>query len=139
MEENYIITEEKALAVIKDNYDEAEEILENEDKLEKFLQRLENKLKVIPVAGEKLSEVPVMASLIKSYVKKEYIEIPMGTILAVLGALIYFVSLIDLIPDAIPGVGHIDDVAVITACLKLVESDIVEYSKWREENGTIYY
>ena len=48
--------------------------------------------------------------------------------------LIYFVSPIDIIPDSIPAIGYFDDAAVVAACWKLVESDIEEYEKWREEN-----
>ena len=74
-------------------------------------------------------------SLIRSYVKKEYTDIPIGSILAIISALIYFVSPIDIVPDFIPGVGYVDDALVIAACLKLVESDVQEYIKWRKANG----
>ena len=99
------------------------EMLKDEDKMERFLQRLEKKLRVIPLAGNTLSDVPVMASLLRSFVKKEYTDIPIGTITAVVSALVYFVSPIDLIPDLLPG-GYIDDAAVIGACLKLINSDV---------------
>lgn len=127
--------EQKALSQLEKGYDKAEEILNDKDKLEELLQRLEKKLKVVPVIGDKLSEVPAMASLIKSYVKKEYTKVPIGTIVAIISALTYFVSPIDLIPDTIPVAGYLDDAAVITACLKLVETDVVEYVKWRKDNG----
>lgn len=91
-------------------------------------------MKVIPLAGKKLSEVPIMASLVVNYVKKEYQDVPIGTIIAILSALIYFVSPIDIIPDSIPAIGYFDDAAVVAACWKLVESDIEEYEKWRAEN-----
>lgn len=81
--------------------------------------------------------VPTMASLIKSYVKKEYTEIPIGSIIAILSALIYFVSPVDLIPDAIPVIGLVDDAAVVAACLNFVNSDLEEYSNWREKNGKL--
>lgn len=126
--------EQQAEEQLRDNYAKAEEMLKDPDKIERFLQRLENKMKVIPLAGKKLSEVPIMASLIVNYVKKEYQDIPIGTVIAILSALIYFVSPIDIIPDSIPAIGYFDDAAVVAACWKLVESDIEEYEKWREEN-----
>ncbi len=43
----------------------------------------------------------------------------------------------DLVIDGIPVLGSLDDIAVILACLKLVESDLKDYEKWREENGKI--
>ena len=76
-----------------------------------------------------------MVSIIKSYIQKEYTEIPIGTILAIISASIYFLSPFDLIPDIIPGAGHIDDAAVVAACIALVGSDIDDYKKWREDNN----
>ena len=78
-----------------------------------------------------------MASLIKSYVKKEYTDVPIGTIIAVISALTYVISPIDLIPDSIPVLGYFDDAAVVAACWKLVESDIEEYTQWREKNNKV--
>ena len=129
------ITHEKALEELEKGYEKAELLLQDEDKLERLLQRLENKLKAIPKIGEKLSHIPTFASLVKSYIQKEYTEVPIGTIVAILSALIYFVSPIDIIPDAIPGLGHVDDAAVVGACLILVDSDIQEYIKWRNSHG----
>ena len=65
----------------------------------------------------------------EKYVKKEYTDIPTGTIIAILSALIYFVSPIDFILDSIPGIGYLDDVAVVAVCWNLVSSDIEEYTK----------
>lgn len=127
--------EQKALKELEKGYKEAEKLLENEDKLERFLQRLEKKLKIIPIAGDKLAIVPVMASLLKNYAEKEYTDIPIGTIIAIISALMYFVSPIDFVPDSIPVLGYFDDAAVVAACWKLVQSDVDEYVEWRKENG----
>ncbi|MBP3494292.1 MAG: DUF1232 domain-containing protein [Oscillospiraceae bacterium] len=129
------INQQEALKQLERGYTQAQKVLEDEDKLERFLQRLETKMRAIPVAGEKLANLPILASLVKSYVKKEYTQIPLGTMIAVVSALVYFVSPVDLIPDAIPGVGHIDDAAVIAVCWELVESDVQEFQKWRAETG----
>ena len=66
---------------------------------------------------------------------KKYTEVPIGSIMAIISALTYFISPVDMIPDAVPGLGYMDDAAVITACLALVHSDLAEYQKWREENN----
>jgi len=68
-------------------------------------------------------------------VKKEYTDIPIGSIVAVLAAILYTASTIDLIPDFIPIAGYLDDAAVIAACLSFVSSDVEEYRAWREVNG----
>ena len=127
--------EQKAKEELEKGYKPAEKLLNNPDALERFLQRLEKKLRNIPLAGGALASVPVLASLLRSYAKKEYKDIPIGSIVAIVSALLYFVSPVDFIPDFIIGVGYIDDALVITVCLKLVESDVSEYIEWRKENG----
>ncbi|MDO4438312.1 MAG: DUF1232 domain-containing protein [Eubacteriales bacterium] len=135
MKEN--MSEQEALNELQKGYSEAKELLQDVDKLERFLQRLEKKLKTIPIAGNKLAVLPIMISLVRSYMKKEYTDIPIGTIVAIISALIYFASPIDIVPDSIPVIGYFDDATVVGACWKLVESDIDEYEKWRELNGKI--
>lgn len=105
--------------------------------MERFLQRLEKKLKEVPVVGEKLATVPLLISLVRSYIKKEYTDIPIGSIIAIVSALLYFISPIDVIPDSIPALGYFDDAAVVAVCWNLVESDVNEYLKWREEHQKV--
>ena len=132
VEEGHQFDEETAQIALESGYAKAEEMLKDQDKMERFLQRLEKKLKVIPLAGDKLADVPIMVSLIRSYVRKEYTDIPIGTIIAIVSALVYFVSPIDIVPDSIPVLGYFDDAAVVAACWKLVDSDVEEYVKWRK-------
>lgn len=106
---------DEAKKVLQAGFVQAKEILKDESKLEHLLQRLE-KIEVIPKVGEYLAMIPTMAAMVKSYASKEYREIPLGSILAIISALVYFVSPIDIIPDAISSVGHIDDALVILAC-----------------------
>ena len=127
--------EEEATQTLHKGYQQAEKTLQNRDELERLLQRLEKKLATIPQVGDALSKVPALFSLLKSYANKEYTDLPIGTIVAIISALAYFVSPFDLIPDVIPGVGHLDDAAVVLACLKLVQSDVDEYLAWRTANG----
>ena len=122
---------------LENGYSKAEKLLKDDQKMERFLQRLEKKLKIIPVGGEALSMIPTMVSLLRSYVKKEYNDIPIGSIIAIVSALAYWLTPGDAIPDLIPGVGFVDDAAVTAVCLKLVGSDIKEYQKWREKNNKV--
>lgn len=131
------INDNKAMEQLKKGYEKAKEMLQDHDKMEQFLQKLEQKIKKIPFAGKKLSKVPIMAALINSYFHKEYTDIPIGTITAIISALIYFLSPIDIIPDGLPFIGYADDAAVVKVCWKMVESDINKYLKWREENNRI--
>ena len=76
---------------------------------DKFLKNIDDALKKIPDTGNLRSDIPLLTALVKSYVAKEFIEIPYNTIIAVVAALLYVISPIDMLPDVIPGVGYDDD------------------------------
>jgi len=120
---------------IEKRFEEARKILSNKEEFERTLQSLEHKSKRIPMVGNKMSQVFVMISLLKSYYDKDYRDIPFGTIVSITAALIYYLSPIDILPDSIPLVGLSDDAAVIGICWKMVQDDIKDYQKWREQNG----
>ena len=124
--------DKKAQEKLEQGYPKAEKVLNNNKKLDKVLTRTEKKLNLLPVVGTSLAMIPSMISLVRSYTKKEYTEIQIETIIAIVSALIYFVSPVDLIPDVIPVAGHLDDAAVVGACLALVKSDLDDYKKWRD-------
>ena len=129
------ITEKQAKEAYEKGCKEAEKLLKNPDKVEKFLQKLEKKLKVIPMLGSTFAIVPGIISLVRSYIRKEYTEIPLGSIVGIVSALIYILSPVDLVPDVVGPLGYLDDAAVLIICLKAgAEDDIKDYQKWREEN-----
>ena len=119
---------------LRQSKQKAEELLNGKktDELERFLESLEKKLKEVPKIGDTLSRIPLFASMVKSYVQHEYTEVPFGTVLAVLTALIYFVSPIDAIPDSIPGIGLLDDAAVVYIVATLIDTDLTAYQEWRD-------
>lgn len=130
-----ILNEEEVQARFEKSKEKAKKILEDRNKMDNFLDRLERKLKHIPVVGGILSEIPVLIALVKAFLEKRYLEIPIGSIIAIVGALIYFLSPIDLMPDFLPAIGLVDDAAVLTLAFKLVHDDVAEYKSWRERNS----
>ena len=127
------ISEETIEKVLEGNKVEAETLLSDVDKMEEFLERLEKKLALVPMVGDKLTDVPVLISMVRSYMKKEYTKIPLGSIIGVVAALIYFVSPVDFIADAIPVVGYLDDIVVLGWVLKMVHDDLEEYREWKSK------
>lgn len=127
-------TDEMLESQISKNTKEAEELLKDEDRMERFLERLERKLEKVPVVGKQLSNIPMLVSLVRSYIRKDYRDVPLGSIIAIVSALIYFLSPIDLLPDSIPVLGYVDDAAVFAFVWKMVADDIEEYRKWQEAN-----
>ncbi|ASW52264.2 TPA: DUF1232 domain-containing protein [Streptococcus suis] len=109
----------------------AEALLSDQGKLEHFLQDIEKKLARLPFGGDKFSAIPGLISMVRSYIRRDYSKLPKGTILAIIGALIYFFSPIDALPDFILGAGLLDDAFVLNACLKLIKTDVDDFRNWQ--------
>ena len=132
MKNNEIIDAEE---LFQENYREAEKMLNHPDKIDRMLKRLEKKLQGLPKLGGALAYIPKMGMLINSYIRGQYTDVPIGTIIGVIGVVMYFVLPIDAIPDFVPGVGYLDDAAVASGSLYLVKNDLDEYMRWRVLTG----
>ena len=89
------------------------------------------------MAGDALSRVPLMISMIRSYITKEYTAVSPKVIVTLVCAIIYLLKGKDLIPDHLPVVGYADDLAVFAAAFLIDEPELNAYSQWREENGKV--
>ena len=110
----------------------AKEILSDPDESRRLLSRADEKLKKARNRSV-LSSVPGMLEMLKSYTRKEYSAVPLGTILGILAAVIYFVSPVDMIPDFIPFLGLVDDAGVIAFCISLFQYDLINYEEWKQK------
>ncbi|OCA85661.1 hypothetical protein A8F94_12350 [Bacillus sp. FJAT-27225] len=81
--------------------------------------------------GDTWHKLQLLFEMVRSWAKGEYKNVSRGTILAVIGAIIYFVSPIDLVPDVIVGLGIIDDAAVIALTWKRLTKEIEEFNSWK--------
>ncbi|HFI0435297.1 TPA: YkvA family protein [Streptococcus suis] len=126
--------EKRAQKELKKGYRQAQSLLREPDKLEQFLQTLEKNLDRIPILGKEFKMLPLLISLLRSYFKKDYQEVPVATIVAIISALIYFLSPMDGLPDFIPLYGYSDDAIVLGVCWKIAQYDVKDYIEWRKKN-----
>lgn len=122
---------EKAQEILDSGLAKAEELLKDTSKVDAVLITLEEKLKTLPTVGNSLASVPLMISMVKSYITKEYTVVSPKVVASLVSAFLYLITDKDLIPDKIPVVGHVDDIAVIALVLKFVEPELKAYSDWR--------
>ncbi|MBR2846186.1 MAG: DUF1232 domain-containing protein [Solobacterium sp.] len=127
---------EKAKAVIDNGIDQAQELIQDPAKIDGLLDDLQTRLKEVPTVGTTLSNVPLMISMVKSYITKEYTAVSPRVIAAIVSSFLYFVKRKDLIPDNIPLIGHLDDIGVAMVALKMVEPELSAYAQWRQTRET---
>jgi len=82
-------------------------------------------------------DVKLFFMMLKDYYNGKYREVPWWVIAAIVFALLYVLNPFDLIPDAIPLIGQIDDVAVMVLCIKMIDSEVQKYKKWKASNEKI--
>ena len=123
----------QAKDIVTNGMNEAQELLQDSSKVDALLIALEERLKEIPVAGPVLANIPLTVSLVKSFIGKEYTEVPVRVIVTLVSSFIYIVKRKDLVPDYIPAVGYVDDVSVLGFALKFCEPELEAYRQWRDE------
>ena len=81
---------------------------------------------------EFMEYVKLFFYMLKDFVTRKYTEVPIGTIIAIVGTLLYILNPIDIIPDFIPLAGYLDDASIIATCIKAIKVDIDKYKKFKE-------
>ena len=79
-----------------------------------------------------IEDVKIFFSMLKDFFTKKYTEVPVGTIMAIAGSLLYVLSPIDIIPDFIPVVGYLDDAGIVALCMNFVKTDLEKYKKFKD-------
>jgi uncharacterized membrane protein YkvA (DUF1232 family) len=76
--------------------------------------------------------IRLLGRLVRAYANGSYREIGVGNIVLIVAAILYFVTPIDLIPDAVPGAGLMDDATVLAFVLAKLDTELVRFSAWEK-------
>jgi len=82
--------------------------------------------------GRFIDDVEILLPMVRDYWSGRYRQILFWAIAAVAFALLYVLNPLDIIPDVIPIVGYLDDVAVVAVCLAMAEQELHAYRGWKE-------
>jgi uncharacterized membrane protein YkvA (DUF1232 family) len=104
------------------NQADAEKVMENKEKIEAIMQN--------DTLKKYLEDIKLYFQMLGDIFTGKYKKVPMGTIAAIVGTLLYVLSPIDLIPDFLPG-GYLDDAGIVALCLNFTKQDIEEYKKFK--------
>lgn len=99
-----------------------------------------DKLREIPDRMQKLTnQVRLMLDLVDDYWAGRYREVRWYSLALAVAAALYFLSPSDLIPDALPGVGHLDDMLVIALALRLLRRELAAYCRFKQLDPAEYF
>ena len=80
-----------------------------------------------------VSDGRLLLDLVRDAWTGTYRSVPYWTLSAAVFVLLYVLNPMDVIPDALPAVGLLDDATVLSLCLMLIEHDLNQYRTWKTE------
>lgn len=90
--------------------------------------------------GPKPSEVPGLfrsaPAMFRDFLSRRYRQWPTGTLLGGFLGFLYLLNPLDLIPEALPGIGVIDDALMVGVFLAFLSRDVKKYHAWKQQNET---
>jgi uncharacterized membrane protein YkvA (DUF1232 family) len=75
-------------------------------------------------------DLQTLVRLVRAWARREYRDVSPSSLVMIVGALVYLVSPIDAILDAIPFIGLIDDAAVIGWVVGQVRAELEAFRSW---------
>lgn len=139
-ENHYTPSEDDVQEALNRRKNRAEEYLNDPERSRILLEQARKKAEKTKGTASKQPEfwedLKTAFRLFKSYIHRDYTRIPWGSIVMVTGAILYFVSPIDLMLDWIPLLGFVDDAAVLVFVFRQIRVDLEKFRIWEEEGKT---
>jgi len=89
-------------------------------------KRIKDPLKRHPKYGVFIRQCELIYEILRAWIVGEY-DMPWKMAAALGAALIYVLNPFDLIPDFIPFAGFVDDMVVVSLCMKLVKKELGDF------------
>ncbi|GGF16519.1 hypothetical protein GCM10011383_29920 [Hymenobacter cavernae] len=113
---------------------QAEEYLKKPSRIKQLLndayEKASEKKDVGTIAHEVWETMQTLFRLIKLSISGEYTGLPTSTVVAAVAVTIYFLFPIDLIPDFIPVLGMLDDVALVAWFSTSIKDELDKFVEW---------
>lgn len=80
--------------------------------------------------GDAFGDIQAITRLLTAWAQGRYRVVPMRTLVALLGALLYFLMPLDAVPDFILALGLLDDAAIIARVIQIFRDDLKAFRQW---------
>jgi len=71
-----------------------------------------------------------MLRLVRAYSQGSYRDVPESTLVVIIAAIIYVVNPLDVIPDALPALGFLDDATVLALAVRRSRQTLDDFMTW---------
>lgn len=71
--------------------------------------------------------------LLVAWARRSYVQVSTGSLVVLVTALLYFLTPVDLIPDALASIGFVDDVTVVSTAVETVRRELDRFRAWENE------
>jgi uncharacterized membrane protein YkvA (DUF1232 family) len=112
----------------------AEQVAADPDKARRIAEaaagKAEKRRGDIPV----LDDLMTLIRMVRAWAGRDYREIPWQSLVLIIGTIVYFVSPVDAVPDVVPMLGLLDDVALISLTVRSLRGDVERFRAWETAN-----
>ena len=126
---------DKAKEIIEGGIAQAQELINDPTKINELIAQIQQQLQSLPDTFQSAAaNVPLMIDMVKAYVTQEYTEVSPKVVASLVATFLYLLKTKDLIPDRVPVLGIVDDLAVATFAMTLCEPELKAFDAWRNTN-----
>jgi uncharacterized membrane protein YkvA (DUF1232 family) len=110
------------------------------ERLRASREAVQSKLREIPNRMQKLvNQVRLLLDLADDYASGRYRAVSWLSLGVAVVAALFFLSPADVVPDWLPVVGQLDDMAAVAIALKVLKRDLIKYCEFRGLNPAEYF
>ena len=93
-----------------------------------------SRFSLIPKVGEIPAILHAAPLMLRDSFKRKYRKTPWGTLTGGIFSILYLLNPLDLIPEALPIIGIVDDTLVFGVFLALLSRDVKKYLFWKSSH-----
>lgn len=125
-------------SIFKSFMNKAEEYLKKPSRLKDLIndafKKASDKKDIGTIAHDVWESIQTLTRMIKAAATGEYTGIPTSTVVGGIAVLLYFISPIDFVPDFIPVIGLLDDVALLAWFMTSITGEMDKFLEWERGN-----
>ena len=87
---------------------------------------------MLRMIGRLWSDLPLLVRLLRAWKHGSHPGLSLRTLAWLAAGILYVLSPVDLVPDFIPGIGLLDDVAVMALLLHALAQDLAAFRVWEQ-------